>query len=126
MRRLLPSACVLALAACMLAAVGASPAGDTFDTKTASFAVTFHDEISAYRDATVVVLPGAAVIFDVVGGPPGDYAASTGDGTLVQQRAHQWRWIAPDRPGTYLISFEGPGRRTRSPSTASSWCRPRR
>jgi len=104
MRRLL-------LAACLLAAVAAARAGDTFDTRTASFAVTFHGEISAYRDATVVVLPGAAVTFDIVGGPPGDYAASTGDGTLVQQRAHQWRWIAPDRPGTYLISFEGPGKK---------------
>ena len=78
MRRLL-------LAACMLAAAGGARAGDTFDTKTASFAVMFHDETSAYRDAAVVVMPGAAVIFNIAGGPPGDYAAATGDGTLVQQ-----------------------------------------
>jgi hypothetical protein len=104
MRRLL-------LAACMLAAVGGARAGDSFDTKTASFAVTFHDETSAYRETTAVVMPGAAVTFDIVGGPPGDYAAATGDGTLVQQAAHRWRWIAPDRPGTYLISFEGPGKK---------------
>ena len=101
----------LILAVCLLEAVGAARAADTFDTRTASFAVTFHDEISAYRDTAVVVMPRAAVTFDIVGGPPGDYAASTDHGTLVQQRAHQWRWIAPDRPGTYLISFEGPGKK---------------
>src|SRR5438034_281353 len=106
MRRLLPAACLLAI-------VGGARAGDTFDTKTASFAVMFHDETSAYRDAAVVTMPGAAVIFTVVGGPPGDYAAATGDGTLIQQGTHQWRWIAPERPGTYLISFEGPGKKDR-------------
>ena len=99
------------LAAFMLAAVGAARAGDTFDTKTASFAVMFHDETTAYRDTAVVVMPGGVVTFNLVGGPPGDYAAATDAGTLVQQATHQWRWIAPDRPGTYLISFEGPGRK---------------
>jgi len=111
MPRLLLAACVLALAACMLTAVGAVPAGDSFDPKTASFAVRYHDETSAYRDVAVVVMPGAAVVFDLVGGPPGDYAATTGDGILLQQGSHQWRWIAPDRPGTYAISFGGPGKK---------------
>lgn len=89
----------------------ASPAADRFDAKTASFALTFHDETSAYRDTAVVVMPGAAVVFNAVGGPPGDYAAATDAGTLVQQGVYRWRWTAPDRPGTYLISFEGPGKK---------------
>jgi len=80
-----------------------------FDTKTASFALTFHGETSAYRDAAMLVMPGAAVVFDAVGGPPGDFGATTADGTLVQQGRRQWKWTAPDRPGAYLVTFEGPG-----------------
>jgi hypothetical protein len=82
-----------------------------FDTKTASFAITYHDETSAYRDSSVVLMPGASVVFNAIGGPPGDYAASTKDGTLVQQASRRWVWTAPPRPGTYLISIEGPGKK---------------
>ena len=89
----------------------AGRADERFDTKTASFAITFHEETSAYRNTAVLVLPRAVVVFNAVGGPPGDYAAATGDGTLVQQGLHQWRWTAPDRPGTYLITFDGPGKK---------------
>ena len=53
------------------------------------------DETSAYRDTSVVVLPGAVVVFNAVGGPPGDYAMTTNDGTLVQKGLRQWRWSAP-------------------------------
>ncbi len=98
----------LVLTASLLPVVVAARADHAFDTKSAAFAVTYHDEISAYRDAAVVVLPGAAVIFNTVG-PPGDYEAKTDDGLLVQQSAHQWRWTAPDRPGTYKLKFNGPG-----------------
>ena len=101
--------CVLALLA--LALAPARGGNEPFDTKSSSFAITFHDEISAYRDTAVVVMPGAGVVFNAAGGPPGDYAASTTAGSLVQQRVHQWRWTAPSRPGTYLITFDGPGRR---------------
>jgi uncharacterized protein YcbK (DUF882 family) len=101
----------LLVAACLLPMVIAAAADEKFDTRTASFAVTFHDETSAYRDAAVIVLPGASVVFQTVGGPPGDYAAVTSDGTLVQQGLHQWKWTAPDRPGTYLVTFEGPGKK---------------
>jgi peptidase M15-like protein len=96
-------------AACLLAgtAIGAAP---RFDTKTASFALAFHGETSAYRDVALVSAPGAAAILDAVGGPPGDFAASTGDGTLVQQGQRQWKWTAPERPGVYQLSVEGPGK----------------
>jgi hypothetical protein len=85
-------------------------AADRFDTRTASFAITFHDEKTSYRDAALVSMPGAAVVINAVGGPPGNYAATTQAGTLVQQGTHQWRWTAPDRPGTYKITFAGPGK----------------
>jgi len=84
---------------------------DTFDAKTASFAITFHGETSAYRDSAVTVMPDAAIIFNAIGGPPGDYTGSTDHGTLVQQGLRQWKWTAPQRPGTYLVTFEGPGRK---------------
>src|SRR5215471_6362735 len=83
----------------------------TFDTRTASFGITYHDETSAYRDIAVVVMPGASVVFNTVDGPPGDYAASTDAGTLVRHNVHRWTWTAPPRPGTYLITIEGPGKK---------------
>jgi hypothetical protein len=86
-------------------------ADQRFDTKAASFAITFHDETSAYRDSSVVLMPGASVVFNAIGGPPGDYAASTKNGTLVQQGARRWVWTAPQRPGTYLITIEGSGKK---------------
>ena len=86
-------------------------ADQRFDTKAASFAIAFHDETSAYRDSSVVLMPGGSVVFNAIGGPPGDYAASTKDGTLVQQGARRWVWTAPQRPGTYLITIEGPGKK---------------
>jgi glutathione-regulated potassium-efflux system ancillary protein KefC/glutathione-regulated potassium-efflux system protein KefB len=46
----------LLVAACLLPMVIAASADEKFDTRTASFAVTFHEEISAYRDAAVIVL----------------------------------------------------------------------
>jgi hypothetical protein len=101
----------LLLTASLAPVLVAARAADTFDTKTASFAITFHDETSAYRDTALVSMPGAAVVINAVGGPVGDYDASTTSGTLVRQSLHQWRWTAPDRPGTYLITFEGPGKK---------------
>jgi hypothetical protein len=99
------------MVACAVVAAIAVRAGAAADAKTASFAITYHDETSAYTDAAAVVMPGGVVIFNAVGGPPGDYAATTGDGILVQQGLRQWRWTAPERPGTYLVTFDGPGKK---------------
>jgi hypothetical protein len=107
--RLLLTSCLL-LTSSLLPKVTASSTDEKFDSKAASFAVVFHDETFAYRDAAVIVLPGAPVVFHAVGGPPGDYGAVTADGTLVQQGLRKWKWTAPHRPGTFLITFEGPGK----------------
>jgi uncharacterized protein YcbK (DUF882 family) len=53
-------------------------------------------------------MPGAAVIFDIVG-PAGVYSAATEHGTLVQQSKRQWRWTAPNRPGTCELKFKRTG-----------------
>ena len=90
--------------------LGATQASAAFDRKTASFAVSFHGETSAYRDAALVTLPNGSVVIDAVGGPPGDYGAKTSSGVLVQQGTTQWKWKAPDRSGTYLISVAGPAK----------------
>ena len=71
----------------------------------------FHDETSAYRDTALVSMPSGTVVIKAVGGPPGDYGATTRDGVLVQQGVRQWKWTAPERPGTYLITLEGPGKK---------------
>jgi hypothetical protein len=85
---------------------------ERFDTRSASFAIAFHHETTAYRDAAVVTLANGSVVFDAVGGPPGDYQAKTADGTLVQQGQRQWKWTAPPRAGTDTLVFEGPRRDT--------------
>jgi hypothetical protein len=100
---------VLVVMATVLVRVQAS-SDDTFDPKTAGFAIVFHGERSAYRDTSVVVMPGEAVIFDAAG-PAGDYTLKTDHGTAVQQSARQFRWTAPDRPGTYELTFKGPGKK---------------
>ena len=100
----------IVFASCALAAPAAR--GDhTFDTRTASFAIAFRGETSAYRDTPVTIMPGSAVVFNAIGGPPGDYAGVTDDGTLVQQGLRRWKWTPPARPGTYLVTFEGPGKK---------------
>ena len=83
-------------------------AGNTFDTKTADFALTFNGETSAYRDTAAFVLPRATMTIEAVGGPPGDYAADTHDGVLVQQGLRRWRYTAPARAGDYVVSVDGP------------------
>ena len=98
----------------LLAAVASvtarAPRADGFDAKTAGFAIHFHGERSAFTDAAVVTMPGAAVIFDAAG-PAGEYTLKTDHGTAIQRSARQWRWTAPDRPGTYTLNFKGPGAR---------------
>src|ERR1041385_2814219 len=79
------------------------------DTKTASYALAFHDVVSAYRDMAMFVLPGARVTVDAAGGPAGDYALSTEQGIAEQIAARRWRWTAPDRPGLATLRFHGPG-----------------
>ncbi len=69
------------LAFALALALPASPS--TFDSKAASFAVSFHGQISAFRDAALTLLPGATVTIGAVGGPAGDYAAGTRDGIVV-------------------------------------------
>ena len=100
---------VLVVTAAILVSVPV-PCGGAFDDKTAGFAIVFHGERSAYRDASVVVMPGEAVIFDTAG-PAGEYTLKTDHGMAVQQSAHQFRWTAPERPGTYQLTFKGPGKK---------------
>jgi hypothetical protein len=97
--------------ACLAGAVHVSgdPVGK-FDPRLAGFSLLFHGEKTAYRDAFVAVMPGQPVIFDLAG-PAGDYSLRTDHGTAVQQSTRQWRWTAPDRPGTYELTFTGPGRK---------------
>ena len=83
-------------------------AGDI--AKTASYALAFHDVVSAYRDLPMFVLPGARVAIEAVGGPAGDYAMTTHDGIAEQLGERRWRWTAPDRPGLATLRFLGPAK----------------
>jgi uncharacterized protein YcbK (DUF882 family) len=112
--RIAPFASVVAgVALACVSALGAAAPGmaDAFDTKTASFAIAFHGETSSYRDVLTVVMPAGVVTFNAVGGPPGDYTLTTGDGAVVQESARQWRWTAPDHPGLSTLTVDGPGKK---------------
>jgi hypothetical protein len=74
----------------------------------ASFAIAFHGESTAYRDAATFVMPRALMAIEAVGGPAGDYTLTTDAGTVIQTTTRKWRWTAPDRPGAYAITIEGP------------------
>jgi Peptidase M15 len=102
---------LLVAASALLAGRGVSAGPpDEFDAKVAGFNLLFRGESTGYRDAFVAAMPRDAVIFDLAG-PAGEYALRTEHGTAVQQSARQWRWTAPDRPGSYELRFTGPGRK---------------
>jgi hypothetical protein len=84
---------------------------DTFNTKTADFAIAFKGETSAYKDTSAFLLPGTTMTIEAVGGPPGDYALSAKEGTAIQQATKKWRYTAPARPGSYTISIDGPAKK---------------
>src|SRR5437868_2412300 len=101
---------VAALGALMAIGVARWPArlAAAFETKTASFAIAFRGDVSAYRDMSAFVLPGATVIFEAVNGPPGDYDLKASHGAVNRPAPRKWRWIAPDNPGLYELRFDGP------------------
>ncbi len=107
---------VRCLAALVLVGASSRDArAEKFDLRTANFAVAFKGERSAYRDTSVFVMPAATVIFEVLGGPPGDYALIARDGIAVQQSARKWRFTAPERPGLALSNGWPEGAPTSSP-----------
>jgi hypothetical protein len=44
------------------------------------------------------------VVFNAIGGPPGDYTMKTDDGTLLQKGLRQWQW---SRPGPRDLQAHG-------------------
>jgi hypothetical protein len=79
-----------------------------FDPKTASFAITFHDEVSAYREMSALVLPRERLTIRVVGGGSGDYRLRYGS-VILQSTTRRWEWAAPDAPGTvHDLAIDGP------------------
>jgi hypothetical protein len=103
-----------ALAAIAMACVGLGAdvfSAGKFDEKKAAFALAFHGEVSPYRHVAAVTLPAGTIAFEAIGGPPGDYRASTKAGTLIQQASRRWKWIAPERSGTYDITFHDPAKK---------------
>jgi hypothetical protein len=94
-----------------LLSLAAAAGADTFNTKTADFAIAFKGETSAYKDSSAFLLPRATMTIEAVGGPPGDYVLTAKDGSAVQQGARKWRYTAPARPGTYQVSIDGPAKK---------------
>jgi hypothetical protein len=99
------------IALALVLAVAATARAGKFDAKTADFAVSFKGETSAYRDASVFLLPRGTIAIEAIGGPPGDYVLTTRDGVAVQQGVRKWRYTAPARPGTYSLSLDGPAKK---------------
>jgi peptidase M15-like protein len=101
--------CVIVLVAACALAIASSARAEKFDTKTASFAIAYHDVMSAYRDSSMFVLPGEQLLLEAVGGPAGDYTLTTDSGVAEQFGVRKWRWAAPGRPGIFVLKIDGPG-----------------
>jgi len=84
--------------------------GPVTPAQTASYALAFHGVAASYHDLAMFVLPDSRVLIDAVGGPAGDYAMSTEQGTSEQLAPRRWRWTAPSRPGVATLRFAGPGK----------------
>ena len=76
-----------------------------FDTKTASFSISFSGETSAYRDMATFVLPNAPLTVEVVDGRDGEYTFKSDQGALVASGSRAWRWTAPAPPGKYDLQI---------------------
>jgi hypothetical protein len=74
----------------------------------AAFAIAYHGEKTAYRDASAFVMPKSVMTIEAIDGPAGEYRLKTDAGTAVQRAPRKWQWTAPERPGDYKITFEGP------------------
>lgn len=84
-------------------------AAASFHTETASFAIAFAGETSAYRELSAFVMPGTPLSIEAVGGPAGDYVLSAEQGDTMRRGSRAWRWRAPATPGLYTITVKGPG-----------------
>ena len=102
---------VAVLVGLILLGLGRVAGADKFDPKTVDFAVSLNGEASAYRDTSVFMLPGTTATLDASGGPPGDYSLTTKDGIAIQQMARRWRYTAPERPGLYTLTVDGPAKK---------------
>ena len=98
----------IAFAAAGSTAATRASTADSFDTKTAELAVAVKGETSAYRDTAAFVMPGESVTIDAVGGPPGDYNATSDDGVLLRLAPRQWRWTAPAAARLCTLRVDGP------------------
>ena len=101
---------LIAACACSVVsrAAGAVDKLSSFDTHAAGFAIAFSGEVSAYRDLSTYVLPGAALAIEAVNGPPGDYSATASAGALTTRGPRAWQWRAPSAPGLFEVRVEGP------------------
>jgi hypothetical protein len=88
-----------------------------FDTKTATFAITFQGETSAYREMSTFVLPGTTLTVEAIGGPPGDYGLTAREGPVVATGPRAWRWRAPGAFGVYDLVFDGAAKNHTSKDT---------
>ncbi len=82
-------------------------AADSFDPERADFTIAYNNEVSSFRAAAAVVLPGATMTLQVTGGPAGEYTMTTKTGAVNPYAPRKWRWHAPAEPGMYDLRFEG-------------------
>jgi len=89
-------------------AATAIPRASKFDTRSVDFAIAFSGEVSAYRELSTFILPGASFSLEAVNGPPGDYSAHASTGAVSAHGARSWQWRAPLAPGMYDLKIDGP------------------
>jgi hypothetical protein len=84
--------------------------GDDFEAEQAAFSIAFKEEVSAYREMTTFVPPGAPLAIEAIG-PDGEYAMEASEGRLVRGGLRKWSWHAPSDTGKYDLRLKGPSRK---------------
>ena len=107
-RRHLDKVIGLSLVVALIAWRSPAPSARADNRTTAGFSIAFEDEVSAYRDTSVFVMPNAPLQIRVIGGPSGEYSIKTDGGQLTRRGPRRWQWAAAAQPGLFKLEVRSP------------------
>lgn len=101
-----PSAALAATSAATLTPTPEEDAGVPLEVS-----VRVHDVVSGYDVMPLLAMPGERVVLEAWSSDPTvTLQATAGAGRVGQNRAGQWIWEAPTKPGLYEVRLDAPAR----------------
>ena len=82
-------------------------AAGSFDPGKADFTIAYNNEVSSFRAAAAVVLPGATMTLQVTAGPAGEYTMTAKTGAVNRTRLGSGGGARRWSQGLYDLRFEG-------------------